>query len=288
MSDPADPGRPRQSKAGAVFVAVAVAASAAGVLGWHLLQNRGERERLDVSGFDLSAAPTSARPDAPLSAAPDAPAPASSLGMLKADAGIRVVDANASGASASAPANAATEQAKKREDARLTLQQAARKHEKTVHAYFLRVTRKYPSVRQYGRDWMSYPDLKKLNDDYFKNRDPVQFLKGLSKSDNFGKMVKKYSTDPAIRAVVVDAAKQAPADVMSAAMDYLQNDRVIKDLLGGVAKGMGLPASLMAVFDDSKGAKVDQNKVMADIMKSNPDVQKATEQQKNSGIQIGR
>lgn len=291
MSEPTAPGLPpaRESRGGALLVAAAVGVSAVGVLGWHLLQNRGDKERLDVSGFDLAAAPTGNRPVVPLPAPADPAAPASSLGMLKADAGVRVVDSNAGGESSSNPAAAGSSAAKKRQEAGLSFQQAARKHEKRVRAYFMAATAKHPSVRQYGRDWMSYPDLKKLNDDYFKDRDPVKFMYGLSKSENFGKLVKKYATDPAIRAVVIDAAKQTPSDIMSAGLDYLQNDRVIKDLVGSVAKGMGLPSSLMAVFDDGKGAQVDQNKIMGDILKNNPDAQKAMERQQGSGgIQLSR
>ncbi|MDX6771121.1 MAG: hypothetical protein SF051_16445 [Elusimicrobiota bacterium] len=277
----------RESRGGAILVAAAVGVSAVGVLGWHLLQNRGDdRERLDVSGFDLAAAPTGTRPVLPLPAPADAPAPASSLGMLKADEGVRVVESNAS--SDSSPSQAANK-ARKQQEAGQSFQQLAKKHEKKVRSYFMKATAKYPSVRQYGRDWMSYPDLKKLNDDYFRDRDPVKFMKGVAKSENFGKLVKKYSTDPAIRAVVIDAAKQAPSDLMAAGLDYLNEDRVIKDLVGTVAKGMGLPSSLMAIFDDGKGAKVDQNQVMSDIMKNNPEARKAMEgQQQNQGIRIGR
>ncbi len=257
-----------------------------GVLGWHLLQNRGgDRAGLDVSGFDLAADPATPRPVAPAPAPSDPTMPASSLGMLKADAGIRIVAGNAN--SDTAP-NQAASQAKKQAEAGKSFEQLARKHERTVRAYFMKATAKYPSVRQYGRDWMSYPDLKKLNDDYFRDRDPVKFMKGLSKSENFGKLVKKYSTDPAIRAVVIDAAKQAPTDLMAAGMDYLNEDSNVKTLLGSVAKGMGLPSSLMAIFDDGKGGKVDQKQVMSDIMSKNPEARKAMEGQQNSGIRIGQ
>lgn len=276
-----------EGRGGALAVAGVIVVSLVGVVGWYLFQNRGgDRENLDVSGFDLASAPQTQRPVVPLPE-PSAPArPESSLGMLKADAGMRVVDSNASGESGDA--RAAASKAAEREKSGKTLGELCRKYEKRVHAYFLAKTRQHPTVRQYGRDWMSYPDLKKLNDDYFRDRDPVKFMMGLAKSENFGKLVKKYSTDPAIRAVVVDAAKQAPGDLMSAGLDYLNNDKVIKDLVGNVAKGMGLPSSLMAIFDEGKGAKIDQNQVMGDILKNNPEAAKAAEKQQNSGIRIGR
>lgn len=277
----------RRGKGGALLVAAVIGVSLVGVVGWYLLQNRGgDKQNLDMSGFDLASAPASTRPLIPAPQAAPEPAPASSLGMLKADAGMRVVDSNASGESGNARA-AAGRQAEQEKSAK-TLGELCRKHEKRVHAYFLAKTRAHPSVRQYGRDWMSYPDLKKLNDDYFRDRDPVKFMKGLARSENFGKLVKKYSTDPAIRETVIDAAKQAPSDLMAAGMDYLNNDRNIKDLVGTVAKGMGLPAGLMAIFDEGKGAKVDQNQIMGDILKNNPDAARAAERQQNTGIRIGQ
>jgi hypothetical protein len=275
-----------QGRGGALVVAGVILVSLVGVVGWYLFQNRGgDRESLDVSGFDLASAPQSQRPAVPLPAAPEPAQPESSLGMLKADAGMRVVDGNASGESGTA--RAAASKASEAAESAKSLGDLCKKYEKRVHTYFLAKTKQYPSVRAYGREWMSYPDLKKLNDDYFRDRDPVKFMKGLAKSENFGKLVKKYSTDPAIRGVVIDAAKQAPSDLMAAGMDYLNKDKAIKDLVGGVAKGMGLPASLMAIFDEGKGAKVDQQQVMSDILKNNPEAQKAAEKQ-NSGIRIGQ
>lgn len=276
-----------EGRGGALAVAGVIVVSLVGVVGWYLFQNSGgDRGTLDTTGFDLASAPQTQRPVVPLPAAPEPARPESSLGMLKADAGMRVVDSNASGESGAAR-EAASKTAAQQQSGK-TLGELCKKYEKRVHAYFLAKTRAHPSVRQYGRDWMSYPDLKKLNDDYFRDRDPVKFMKGLAKSENFGKLVKKYSTDPAIRSVVVDAAKQAPADLMSAGLDYLNNDKVIKDLVGGVAKGMGLPASLMSIFDEGKGAKIDQQQVMGDILKNNPEAAKAAEQQQNSGIRVGR
>jgi hypothetical protein len=274
-----------EGRGGALVVAGVIVVSLVGVVGWYLFQNRGDdRASLDVSGFDLAAAPQSQRPAVPLPAAPEPAQPESSLGMLKADAGMRVVDGNASGESGTARASAS--KAAQAAESGKTLGELCKKYEKRVHTYFLAKTKQYPSVREYGREWMKYPDLKKLNDDYFRDRDPVKFMKGLSKSENFGKLVKKYSNDPAIRAVVIDAAKQAPSDLMAAGMDYLNNDKVIKDLVGSVAKGMGLPSSLMSIFDENKAGKVDQQQVMSDILKNNPDAQKAAEQQQNSGIRL--
>lgn len=270
-----DTSAPRTGRSGGIFVAAVVGGSAIAVIGWYLLTNRGGAS-IDATGFDLSSAPDIRRP-APAASAPAAPnQPASSLGMMKADDGVRIVDSNA----ASGP-SAAAKPVDKKEQAHLSFTEAARKHEGEIRAFAARMTDKYPVVRQYGKDWMSYPDLRKLNDDYQRNHDPIAFMVGLSKAPNFGTMMKKYAGRPEMRDVVVQGMKQAPGELTSSAMDVMQNDRVLKDLVAGVAGGMGLPPSITAMINGGGDpAKLDQSKVMADVM-SNPEMRKAMQQQGN-------
>lgn len=77
-----------------IFVVLAIAGSAIGVVVWHLLTNR--NAGLDTSGFDMSSMPDPSHPEAPPSfpaSAPSAPAamPPTSLGMVKGDAGMSAV-----------------------------------------------------------------------------------------------------------------------------------------------------------------------------------------------------
>ena len=60
-------------------------------------------------------------------------------------------------------------------------------------------------------------------------------------------------------------------------MEVLQNDQVVKGLVASAAKGLGLPASLAAVINGGDPGKIDQNKVVAEMMNS-PEMQKAAQQ----------
>lgn len=274
-----DEPAPRESRTGWIITAVAVGGSAVGVIGWYILTNRGG-PAIDTAGFDLSTAPQSARPVAVLSNRPDPGQPRSSLDMMKGDAGIRIVGSGGSDsgspAGASGSGAAANTPAAKKEESHATFTQNARKHEGDVRKFAVMMTNKYPAIRQYGRDWMSHPDLKKLNDDYARDHDPIAFMIGLSKAPSLGTMIKTYAGQPGMKEFIVEGMKQAPSELTGSAMDVLQNDKVVKDLVANVAGALGLPPSITGMIN-SAGAtngNIDQNKVMKDVM-SSPDIQKA-------------
>lgn len=262
----------RTSRLGVVFVLVAVGGSAVGVVGWHLISNRAGG--LDTSGFDMSTAPESARSAAPPSfpaAAPSslqAPAPQTSLSMVKGDKTITVVGPGASTPKPSGSSGAAGgNPADPKQEAALTMKDAAIKYEKLVHGFVRRMEKKHPSITQFGKDWAASPELRAIRDQYWKEKDPVKFAYGIVKSNDFGKLVKKYAGDPGIRDALVTGIKESPPSLTAAVGGVMKSDTVAKGLVTSVIKAVGLPASLTGFLDDDAKAP-DQNQVMADIMKS--------------------
>lgn len=251
-----DDGAPREGRLGGLLVALLIVGSAAGVLGWYALTNR-KGPVLDYSGFDLNS--VTPEKHVLISDANSAPSQPTSGIMIKSDPGLNVVDGNASAPAANHPAGPAAG------DPKADFRDVARRNEATVRDFAIKMTRKYPSVRQYGKDWMSYPDLRKLNDDYMRNHDPAAFMAGLARSPNFGKLVRKYATDPGIRAFVINGVQQAPGELLSAAGAALSNDAVVKNLVSNVGQALGLPPSIMAVVG---GGRVDQSKVVSDVLSS--------------------
>lgn len=258
-----DEPRPHTSKLGAILVAVAVGGSAIGVVGWHLLSNR--NAGLDTSGFDVSVVADAPRPvAAPVARSAPAAAPASSLGMMKADEGMSVAGPAASTAK---PADAA--KATPREAAALSAKEAAIKNEKFVDGFIRRMQKKHPSIGQYGRDWAASPELRALRDQYWKDKDPLKFAHGLSKSGDFGQLIKKYGKDPGIRDVLMTGLREAPSGALAAVSGLFQNDAVTKNLLNTVMEATGLPKSLTGMITSGGDAKMpDQNQIMGDIMNS--------------------
>jgi hypothetical protein len=136
----------------------------------------------------------------------------------------------------------------------------------------VKYTQRYPIIKQYGRDWMSYPDLRKLNDDYMRDHDPVKFLRGLATSRNFGTMVKKYAAEPTVYSFVKEAIRATPADLVGAALDYLREDKIARGLAENVSRALGLPPGLLG----TSGAKpkVDQQAILDSVIKNRSDLQK--------------
>jgi len=271
----------KTSRLGVILVLVAVGGSAIGVTGWHLMSNR--NAGLDTSGFDMSTTPDPARSAAPPSfpaPAPAAPEPVqqTSLGMVKGDAGMRVVGPGASTPKPAGGSGSTSNPTDPKEAAVLTFKEAALKNEKIVDAFVRRMEKKHPSITQYGKDWAASPELRALRDAYWKDKDPLKFAYGLAKSNDFSRLVKKYAGDPGIRDALVTGIKEAPPSLIGAVSGVAQNDGVTKSLVSTVIKAVGLPASLTGFLDGGEAKAANRDQVMSDIMNSE-DVKKAMKNQ---------
>ncbi|MBI5239772.1 MAG: hypothetical protein HY926_04810 [Elusimicrobia bacterium] len=263
-------GAPRSSKGAAILAVLAVAGSAVGVTIYQLSQK--EKPTVSATGFDI--AKTQENRAAADGTLPQRGGPAPDRTMLQTeDMGAMRFGEGGS----SAPQQAARKGAD-------SFTEACRKSEGKVQAMAVAYTKRYPSIAQYGRDWMSYPDLKKLNDDYARDRDPIAFLRGVAGSKNFAKLMVKYARDPALQSFVKEAVAKAPGDVTSSAMSLLKEDAVIKKAVINVADALGLPPALTAGV--LGGGKVDEQQVMGQVLQGSglqgamqdPNVQKAMQE----------
>jgi hypothetical protein len=224
---------PRGAALGAIVVAAVIGGSALGALGWYWLTNRGAAA-VNGEGFDVSAVAATSAPPAALTAVPERPPEGL---LVEPDNEMSLF---AAPRAAAAPAGAADG------GARQTFAQNARKYEGWVRDYGIRMTARYPSLRRYGKDWMSYPDLRKLNDDYMRDRDPMAFMEGLARSPNFGKMVAKYASDAGVRAFVADGIKQAPPELAATAAVAVREQSTLQALIDETALALGLPPGTAA------------------------------------------
>lgn len=241
---------PTYKSSGGWLALLAVIGSAVGVLVWHVRANRG-LGRFDMTGFDV------AQTEAPRKTASTYrvdPAQQSGLSMIRPDAGIRV----AGDESSPGPARSG--------GGKISFADAARRNEDLVRSYSERMTRKYPVIAQYGRDWMRYPDLSKLTNDYARNHDPIAFINGLSRSRSFPLIVRQYAAKPEIREFVVNGLKEAPSELTTAAMSALKDQTASKTLVNTVVSALGLPPSLTAAMSGQQISQADQQRAAQDIM----------------------
>lgn len=244
----------RERASGAILLASTVLLLGLGVAVFlYLTRNT---EDLSSQGLDLASEPepAAAAPEpAPAPVAPP-PAPPKTFGVA---------------ASLTPPpvARPAPTDAKGRSE--LGLSQAARRNERYFRNLTIKYQNKYPVFHQWGKEWMSHPELRQARDDYYKTRNPVRFAFQVAGSPNLAKMMGKYSRNPEMQAYLKDIAAHAPKDVLTAFVDYLKKDGNAATLIERFARAAGLPPALVAGFT---GKRVDQQEVMKQIMEQNPDL----------------
>lgn len=259
--------RTKVEKYGPVVVGVAVLGSAVVVGGWFMFSGGGEG-KVGMGGFDIASAPETRRISADAPGAATAPAaPASSLGMVKRDEDM-MDPARTPAASPKPGAPAADAKADPKAAAAAGFQEAVKKSEAAARAFSDEMEQKYPSVRQYARDWVSYPDLRDLTAQWHRDKDSIKFAYGVARSDNFGKLVQKYATDPGVHAYLVEGVKRAPGELVGSLGNICSNDAVIKDLASTVARAAGLPPSITALIGGvAPGTQApDASKVVGELL----------------------
>lgn len=238
-----------------MLAALAVGGSAVAVMIYQLAQK--EKSAADASGFDIAKADVDRNPT--VGGAPTRGPAQSGLEMLKPG------DVGKMSAAGGAPPSA-------RQTAK-DFTEAIHQAEAQVQALAMSYTKRFPSIAQYGRDWMSYPDLKKLNDQYMNDHNPIKFLRGLAQAKNFGRIVTKYAADPAIQSFVKESMSQAPREATTSAIGVLKEDGLVKDLVSNTASALGLPPVMTSGL--LEGGKVDRQQVMGQIIQDHPELQQS-------------
>jgi len=84
--------------------------------------------------------------------------------------------------------------------------------------------RSSPVLRQWDRDFLSYPDLRAINNKYWKDRDALSFVVSTLRSPNFGRLVKSHAQSQDVQRFVL-ALIQAPSVVAS--VRFLGQDKSV-------------------------------------------------------------
>lgn len=247
---------PRHSSQAALILTVLLlGGSAVGMAVYQMLQDGKTSSVLDPSGFDIAA---TAEEAVPATAAQPATRAQAGLDIAAAPrmGGLRFQDPGL---------GAGARQAPSAPKAAAGFAEAVWNNEKQIRNLAIAYTRKHPDIAAYGREWMSHPDLKKLNDDYMRDRDPIKFMRGVAGSRNFYNLVKKYAGSAPIRGFVQEAMVQAPSESVSSAMQYMEQDGAVKKLVTNVTSSMGLPPALLPGVRNGGGA-IDEKKTIGRII----------------------
>ena len=190
------------------------------IVAWHFYQRR--QERLDDAGLNFARAPEAdAAPAAPRTAPKEEPLPGIDRYVKKESLQPgRLGPPAAPGGPGPGTAKAGPPPAASR--------QAVLKMDGAVNFFFqLKNSERFKNskvVQSWKRDFLSYPDLKRLNDDWRKNHDPLSFMVGMVKSPNFQTMAGKYLATPDMQAFVKQMAT-APS-VLNSAGSFMADDAI--------------------------------------------------------------
>lgn len=176
------------------------------IVGWHFYQKR--QENLDDAGLNFSRAPEpTAEPVAPVSAPKVDPISGIDRYVKKEALPVAPPPATAAKAGEIEPAgnkhslSAATPP---------TSPETKKKMEKAVDAFFdLKNQPRFKNskvVQAWKKDFLGYPDLKALNDEWRKEHDPLKFMMGMVRSPNFQKMAASYLVKDDMRNFIKEMA----------------------------------------------------------------------------------
>jgi len=211
-------------------VAILLASIAGGfTIGIFLYRHWASDQRaISNAGFDVSQPEPAQEPQTCAIPAEEAGPPASSLSMVKAG-----------------PMKASMASSKPNVPPAQALTALIRRNESRYESLARRYTRNYPVIREYGRDWASYPDLRRYNLEYLRDRDPIRFAFNVAASRNFSLLVGKYAARPEILQFIQDTIKKTPGELVNASAEYLKKDRHAYELLKRFAHAAGLPDAMV-------------------------------------------
>ncbi len=261
---------PRRNWLAALLVILAIGGSAIGVFIYQMIQS-GRKTTVDASGFDI--AQTTDKTFVTTDSGQQPADPGSSLGMIKTGLPQMRFGSNSPAPNSGSGGSGGANNGQQNES---SFTQMARHYEPQVTDFVKNWGKKSPTLKQYAKDWMSYPDLKKLNDDYMHNHDPIAFARGLAGSSSFPTLVKKYAGTPDMQQFVHAAMSAMPADMRTAGLNYINSDNIVKKVADNVMTSLGLPAGLLG-GGGASAPQVDANQVMGNMLGNNPQLQKAME-----------
>ncbi|MBI3549315.1 MAG: hypothetical protein HY078_09775 [Elusimicrobia bacterium] len=165
--------------------------------------------------------------------------------------------------------------ASKKEAAAITITRLVRVNEVRYQKIAERYSKASPLLRQYGQEWMKHSDLRKFNNEYFRDHDPIKFAWNVARSPNFASLVKKYAGQKVFLSVIAEFARQTPSELANAGRAYLEADSNAAKLVKKFATAIGLPGEVFAGIAEGT---VDPNQAKNAAIKENPALQQFLQQ----------
>lgn len=139
------------------------------------------------------------------------------------------------------------------------------KEEQQMRKAWFKRLKESPVVQAYEKEWMSQPDLRALKEKYHREKNPVSFVKELSGSKNFYKLVAKYGTNREMISTLMDALKTVSPEAMKRANKAMNLDDMVGKFVDGFGKEVGVPISRWI-----QGKPPTQQEILKTLMEKKP------------------
>ena len=107
-------------------------------------------------------------------------------------------------------------------------------------------------LRRFFEDWRSSPELARLSADYVRDQDAVKFARGAARSDQFSRIMKRYTLEADMRNFGMELLMGSPHDVMQAWTNYTAKDPEGSELQSKLFEAMGVPAPMAQVLGNGR------------------------------------
>lgn len=139
----------------------------------------------------------------------------------------------------------------------------ARQEEPKMRSIWRKYINQYPSVRDYEAEWMKNAQLAGLTARYRSDHDPATFVKGLSNTPGFYKLIVKYIHQPGIMPLFQADLLAASPEAHKKAGEAFESDAKFSNFIKGLGDATGLP--LAAIVG---GQKVNEKDMLNSILKN--------------------
>lgn len=114
-----------------------------------------------------------------------------------------------------------------------------------MRAIWDRALAQSPTVREYAKEWRATPELAALTARWHRDYDPIAFLKGLAVEPKFFQLLGKYGRSPDMLSVLKQDVSGASPQALSEATRVMSSEPVVKQILDGASRTVGLPLGLL-------------------------------------------
>lgn len=132
-------------------------------------------------------------------------------------------------------------------------------------------------LREWRRDFLSYPDLREANESFWRDGDAVSFVLAALRSPNFSKMLRRYANSRDLQAFLRELLGSPAA--MTAGLALLEDRRVLSAAKDLTFPGLPPLGALIMMGQKAGSGGISDPAVVMERMRNDPALRKVLERE---------